>query len=421
MGASALHRTPMAGFRSFCATARMDSFYAMRAAQILYKASRRMAGVAEAARCLSLALTQAPQGGLAVHVLALADAFDDQDRPLWKPLDLRTFPAAWGRSPQLTSALIERQPDLTHCHGLWRYHVRACSLWAAQTRRPYVVSPHGMLTEWELRHSFGKKRLALWTYQGAHLRGAACLHALSDGEYRFFRRMGLRNAVCQIPNGTYLPPPPSAQPKAPAPWAGNFDAGRKILLYVGRLNKKKGIHFLIDAWAAAVRRKAPGSNDWALVIVGWGQFGHERELEERVRGAGLTRSICFLGPLFGEAKLAAFQSTDALVLPSQDEGLPMVVLEAWAHGRPVLMTRQCNLPEGLAAGAAIGAEPSADSLRVALESLFAMTNDQRQGMGARGYRLVEERFAWPRAAQQMKAVYDWLLGGGSPPSCVRLD
>ena len=50
-----------------------------------------------------------------------------------------------------------------------------------------------------------------------------------------------------------------------------------------------------------------------------------------------------------------------------------------------------------------------------------MTNDQRQGMGARGYRLVEERFAWPRAAQQMKAVYDWLLGGGSPPSCVRLD
>ena len=71
----------------------------MRAAQILYKASRRMAGVAEAARCLSLALTQAPQGGLAVHVLALADAFDDQDRPLWKPLDLRTFPAA-GAAPR---------------------------------------------------------------------------------------------------------------------------------------------------------------------------------------------------------------------------------------------------------------------------------------------------------------------------------
>jgi len=219
-----------------------------------------------------------------------------------------------------------------------------------------------MLTEWELGQSAWKKKLALWTYQGAHLREAACLHALTEREYRFFRKIGLRNAICHIPNGVNLPPALCPYPPAPAPWAGRVEKGRRILLYVGRINKKKGIHFLLQAWGAAIRRKAAGSCDWSLVIAGWGQFGHDDEFREQARDAGLTDSVCFLGPVFGDEKLAAFQNADAFVLPSQDEGLPLVVLEAWAAARPVLMTAQCNLPEGFAAELTLAA------YRVALET-----------------------------------------------------
>jgi glycosyltransferase involved in cell wall biosynthesis len=48
----------------------------------------------------------------------------------------------------------------------------------------------------------------------------------------------------------------------------------------------------------------------------------------------------------------------------------MVVLEAWAYGKPVLMTPECNLPEGFVAGAALRIEPSAESIARALEDVF---------------------------------------------------
>jgi poly(glycerol-phosphate) alpha-glucosyltransferase len=82
------------------------------------------------------------------------------------------------------------------------------------------------------------------------------------------------------------------------------------------------------------------------------------------------------------------------------------------------MTRQCNLPEGFAASAAIAAEPEAASLSTALGTLFGMTDAQRRVMGAKGRKLVEERFTWPQVARQMKDVYDWILGGGNRPPFI---
>jgi poly(glycerol-phosphate) alpha-glucosyltransferase len=199
------------------------------------------------------------------------------------------------------------------------------------------------------------------------------------------------------------------------------DAGKKILLYLGRVNRKKGVGFLIDAWGAAVRRSAPGNGDWTLVVAGWSQFGHQHEFEKQVVAAGLTRSIFFSGPFFGKVKFAALLNADAFVLPSQDEGLPLAVLEAWASGLPVLMTPQCNVPEGFAAGAALRLETCADDIARALQELFSMTDAERREMGAKGYGLVREQFAWPKVAQKMRSVYEWLVSGGAPPPCVRMD
>ena len=83
-------------------------------------------------------------------------------------------------------------------------------------------------------------------------------------------------------------------------------------------------------------------------------------------------SIVFLGPQFGAEKDAnAYRACNAFILPSLSEGLPMTVLEAWAYGKPVLMTPECNLPEGFSAEAAlrIGASPEAiaDGLRKLIE------------------------------------------------------
>jgi poly(glycerol-phosphate) alpha-glucosyltransferase len=132
----------------------------------------------------------------------------------------------------------------------------------------------------------------------------------------------------------------------------------------------------------------------------------------------LNESVHFLGPQFGELKAACFQAAAAFILPSVSEGLPMTVLEAWAHGLPVLMTPQCNLPYGFQAGAALRIEPEAASIAEGLGLLFQMSDSERSGMGARGLALVKERYHWPTVAAQMVAVYTWVLGAGPAPDCL---
>ena len=131
-------------------------------------------------------------------------------------------------------------------------------------------------------------------------------------------------------------------------------------------------------------------------------------------------SAVFLGPKFGEDKAACYRDCDAFILPSLSEGLPMVVLEAWAYGKPVLMTPECNLPDGFAVNAAIRIEPSAESIAQGLQEMFRTPHSALRIMGDNGRALVAERFAWPKIAAEMKSVYEWVLGGGPKPGCVQL-
>jgi len=108
----------------------------------------------------------------------------------------------------------------------------------------------------------------------------------------------------------------------------------------------------------------------------------------------------------------------AFILPSMSEGLPMTILEAWSWGLPVLMTPECNLPEGADAGAAIMMTSEVESIANAMRQLFSMSDIERELMGTNGITLVGERFKWPRIAEQIADVYDWALGVGPGPSCL---
>ena len=97
----------------------------------------------------------------------------------------------------------------------------------------------------------------------------------------------------------------------------------------------------------------------------------------------------------------------------------MAVLEAWAHGVPVLMTPECHLDVGFEQGAAMRIAPSVDSIAVGLEDLVAVDQARRSEMGLRGRQLVETRYTWNPIARQMRDVYQWVLGGGPAPETVR--
>jgi poly(glycerol-phosphate) alpha-glucosyltransferase len=136
--------------------------------------------------------------------------------------------------------------------------------------------------------------------------------------------------------------------------------------------------------------------------------------------------VLFYGPAFGEEKEALLRSAEAFVLPSFSEGLPMSVLEAWSYVLPVVMTPECNLPEGFACGAALEIRNSSafqpatshslpatptklDSDWHGLRTLLEMSDSERAAMGMRGRRLVEEKFTWPKVAKSLKEIYESLL------------
>ena len=377
-------------------------------------ASRRAAGVWVGVARLGKALAER---GLDVEIFGIADDWSATDGAGWDgpPLNLHTVRGseAFGYAPRLARSLQGRRPSLLHANGLWMYPSLASSRWSRRTRRPYLISPHGMLDPWAVSHAVWKKRLVGWWFENAHLAGAACLHALTEAEARAIRAYGLSNPICIVPNGVDLPKAPMLARPALAADAGR---DRKIILFLGRLHPKKGLENLLAAWKDG--QSSPGARDWMLVIAGWDQDGHERQLERIARAVGIGDSLRLVGPQFDGDKAASFACADAFVLPSHSEGLPVAVLEAWSYGLPVLMTEACNLPEGFAAGAAlpIGTDPA--GIAAGLRRLFTMSDAERCDMGARGRALVRERFSWRQVGEQMAAVYRWVLGGGAPPSCV---
>lgn len=391
--------------------------------------------------------------GVDVKVFGLWDELTEKNLAAWDPVPVTACKASWpktfGHSPAFAAGLQTFQPDICHTHGLWLYPSIATRNYCQQEHRPYLISPHGMLDPWALKNSRWKKFLAYQLFEHEHLRGARCLRALCQSEAQSIRHLNLGNDIAVIPNGIDLP---AASSVVAPPWHDYIRPEVKILLFLSRIHPKKGLVNLLQAWAR--QRSAGGqspSSDWVLAIAGWDQNGHEAELKRLADELGLawkdirddnghsspavahvrldagTQSgkpashspdVLFLGPRFDDAKAACYQHCEAFVLPSFSEGLPMVVLEAWARSKPVIMTPECNLPEGLLADAAIEAPATEDGLFSGLSQLFRMTGAERQAMGLRGQMLVAKRFSWNRVAEQMQSVYLWILGGGSKPDCV---
>ena len=399
-------------------------------ANLIHSLSRNAGGLYESVRHLVQALEREDVG---VGVFGCADENTSEDVGLWHPTDVRIFKPVWpesfGYSPDYLEQIEIYAPNLVHTHGIWLYPSMAARRYSLQTGAPTMISAHGMLDPWAVNHSRWKKAIAYFLFEQAHLENVTCLRALCESEAQSIRALGLKRPVAIIPNGIDLP---EKMPAGPAPWYGRVGKGRKILLYLGRIHPKKGLPELIRAWATLSKEMPTLQSEWLLAISGWDQGGHENELKEICQQEGISwddlRSpesaqssgigVLFTGPQFNDAKAAAYYHSDAFVLPSFSEGLPMVVLEAWAYNLPVLITPECNLPEGYANGAAIQIATHASAIVNGLRQLFEMSEAERNLMAANGQELILRKFNWRSIAREMKTVYEWMLGGGPAPECL---
>ena len=180
---------------------------------------------------------------------------------------------------------------------------------------------------------------------------------------------------------------------------------KQIILFLGRINFKKGLDLLVQALAQVVRHR----RDVHLVVAGPDNDGWGGRVRDWLQAAGLTDYATFTGMLLGEEKLAALRDAQMFVLPSYSENFGLAVVEAMACGLPVVISDQVNIwREVAAAGAGLVGPCEATRLAENLEALLA---DPERGaeMGRRGKALVAGRFQWDGVALALQDLYARLI------------
>ena len=281
---------------------------------------------------------------------------------------------------------------VVHIHALWSPILHRVSNWAHKNGIPVVWSPHGMLTPWAIHNHYLKKVVGLALYQRRDLARASLLHATAPSEVEDIRRLHLKTPVVVVPLGVRLPPIPPRTPGA-----------KRTILFISRIQRKKGLLNLVRAWAAVPHE------DWRVVIAGPDQEGHQAEVQSLTRELDVEGDFEFVGPVFCEAKESLYAQADLFVLPSFSENFGVVIPEALAAGCPVITTKATPWQELEANRCGWWIDVGVGPLIIALKQAMALTDDERATMGVNGRQLVEREYTWPAIAAKMKSAYEEIV------------
>ncbi len=278
-------------------------------------------------------------------------------------------------------------------HGMWQFGSYAA--WKTMRGRvPYVVFTHGMLDPY-FKRAFPLKHLKKWAYW-------------LPVEYRVLRDADRVLFTCEleaelakqsfwlhrwnpyvVPFGT-IPPAGDVEVQREAFFAACPKArGRRFLLFLGRIDRKKGCDLLVDAFV-----KLAGSEpDLDLVMAGPDAQNWRAELERAAAATGVTARIHWPGMLLGDAKWGAFRAAEAFVLPSHQENFGIAVAEALACGRPVLLSDKVNIAAEIAADGAglMETDTTAGTLRL-LQGWIGMPAAEREAMAVQALDCFHRRY-----------------------------
>lgn len=304
------------------------------------------------------------------------------------------------------------RPDIVHIHGLWSALLHKASRWAWRNGIPVVWSTHGMSAPWSMRHKWWKKVLPWYLYQRGDLKRAAAIHCTTDLEMEWNKALGFSNCFV-APLGTQVR---KVEREKVERRGGGGERKEFVVLFVGRIYPVKGLMNLIRA-AGMINREIEKSNNRTILlrIVGPDQNGHMAELKAEIKGLGIGEQgtgnrergsrveVVFTGEKHGEELEREYENCDVLVLPSWTENFGGVVVDALAHGKPVIASKftPWKVLEDERCGWWVDNSP--ESLAATIKETRAC--DDLHEMGVRGLKLVEERYSWSAVCEKMIEAY----------------
>ena len=285
--------------------------------------------------------------------------------------------------------------QMVHIHALFHPMSSAAALLARWKGIPYILRPLGTLSHYTFTH---RRRSLKYLYYRAIERGniesAAAIHFTTLGEQAKASRLGAKMRPVVVP----LPFNPPTMDTTSA-------SHRFQLLFLSRLDRKKGLDVLLPAFAR-VHSELPTSR---LVIAGSGDSSYEKEIRALTKQHSLESCVEFVGFVDGSQRLELLRSSSLFVLPSRDENFGLAVVEAMAVGLPVVVTHGVDLsPDIERAGAGVVVELGVIELAGAIRDL-ALNSSKRVSMGKAGRDMVASRFAPRRVGCQLVGLYKGCL------------
>ncbi len=321
---------------------------------------------------------------------------------IYVPTWLRYRTVSWNPAVKRYCRARLQNFDVVHIFGL--YDLLGPAVAAACRKRglPYVLEPIGMFVP--IVRNLWLKRMyhAVWGRQ--LLQGASAVIATSEQEAKELVDGGLsRTRVALRRNGV----------EAPASWpergtfrrAHGISDDAKLVLFLGRLSVKKSPDLLLRAFGELFKRSAGIS--LLLIFAGPDEGGVQAQLDQMALQLGVQPRVQFVGPLFGEAKWAAYRDADVFVLPSQNENFGNTAAEAVAAGTPVIVTEQCGIAPLLADEAGLAVRHDTGALSRALERV--LSEAQLRARLAAGCAVVTSRLGWEEPIRNMEALYAALV------------
>lgn len=300
-------------------------------------------------------------------------------------------------APRLQESLLrhcrEWQPDVIHANGVWLPGTRIAARVARRLGLPFVVSPHGHLQPWAMRHRRFKKRMAWVGYGRRSLRRASLVQAASAAERDSVRGLGIRIPIALVPNVVDLPscwPPARRGPE-----------GVRTVLFLARIHPSKGLLDLVKAWD----RLRPA--DWRVVVAGPDESGHLAEVRRTVADRGLTASFEFVGQVAHAERWAWYRAADLFVLPTYSENFGVTVAEALGAGVPVITTRAAPWRALVERDCGWWVDTGPRALQEALGAAVSLDDNRRAAMGERGRDLVLSHYSADAVARTLIEAYRW--------------
>jgi len=303
--------------------------------------------------------------------------------------------------------------DVIHIHDCRSFQGISAFLFSKMRNVRYVFQPHGSYLS-SLPGSLAKStaKLALDKLVSYRIiNNASKIIALSQVEAMQLKTIGVpEEKIAIIPNGIDLSEYADLPPKGCFKKKFNIKEDEKIILYLARIHKIKGVDILVRAFANVIKKL----DDVRLVVVG-PDDGYLGELETLIKALKMENNVLITGPLYGRDKLEAYVDADVYVLPSRYETFPMTVLEAYACSKPVIASKVGGL-EDLAINGETGLLVDLGNTEQLARNILYLLNDDGRAkeMGLRGKQFVKENFAIEKVADRLQCLYrDVAL---SPPS-----